>query len=524
MTPLNKALLRLTRRAEKLTTKEVASSFVDVGSVFYSLDTRDSQVVYGRRGTGKTHILYYLIDQKVKSGEVGVALDMRTIGSSGGLYADSSISLSERATRLLCDTLLALHAGLLDLSEYEELLDVSKCIAEMDAFIEASGEIKVEEVIEVEEEAGASEEGEGALGAALGGSGFKVEAKLGCSTRSQEVVRVKRKGYPRLHINFGSAQRELTKLVKKLPNKRLWVVLDEWSEVPLELQPYLADMLARVMFPIAGVVVKVAAIKQRTNFRILKEEGGHIGFEVGADISAGVDLDESLVFENDSSVASEFFANMLWKHILSIEEHEGAELTGLTSSEEFVSQTFTQIAVLEELVRAAEGIPRDAINIVANAASKAGNKKISIKNVRSAALYWYQTNKHSSIAARPEAALLLAWIVDKVIQGKKARAFLVNVDQNDELINFLYDARGIHLIKQNVSGKDTPGARFNVYSLDYGLYVDLINTSNQPVSLFPIDESNEGEDIDIPMTDYRSVRRAILDLDEYYKNSAQISG
>ena len=54
------------------------------------------------------------------------------------------------------------------------------------------------------------------------------------------------------------------------------------------------------------------------------------------------------------------------------------------------------------------------------------------------------------------------------------------------------------------------------------LKVDLLNTKNAPKGLFAaIEEENEHENafeiyIDVPKTDYRAIRRAILDLDEFY--------
>ena len=60
----------------------------------------------------------------------------------------------------------------------------------------------------------------------------------------------------------------LSELVRAISPRRLLVVLDEWSTIPLELQPYLADLIRRAMFPISGLTVKIAAIEQRSNFKI----------------------------------------------------------------------------------------------------------------------------------------------------------------------------------------------------------------------------------------------------------------
>jgi hypothetical protein len=112
--------------------------------------------------------------------------------------------------------------------------------------------------------------------------------------------------------------------------------------------------------------------------------------------------------------------------------------------------------------------------------------------------------------------------MDEVIKTRKARGFLLNVKYKDELVDFLFDSRVIHIIKRGVSSKESPGEKYNVFTLDYGCYVDLINSSFAPRGLFEAieEEANAAiKYIDVPHTDYRSIRRAILDLDEFYKYS-----
>ena len=79
---------------------------------------------------------------------------------------------------------------------------------------------------------------------------------------------------------------------------------------------------------------------------------------------------------------------------------------------------------------------------------------------------------------------LLSWIIDNVINKRHARAFLLRNDVKYNIINFLYDSRILHIIKQNISSRDKPGMKFNAYSIDYGCYVDLINTARSPLGLF----------------------------------------
>jgi hypothetical protein len=66
----------------------------------------------------------------------------------------------------------------------------------------------------------------------------------------------------------------------------------------------------------------------------------------------------------------------------------------------------------------------------------------------------------------------------------------------------------LHVLKRSVSSNDEPGARYDVYKIDYGCYVDLINTTRAPEGLF---QEDDGHYTEVPKDDYRSIRRAILD-------------
>lgn len=58
--------------------------------------------------------------------------------------------------------------------------------------------------------------------------------------------------------------------------------------------------------------------------------------------------------------------------------------------------------------------------------------------------------------------------------------------------------------------------KYNVYSIDYGCYVELANTTRFPLGLFEEElENGESEYCQVPKDDYRSIRRAILNMDEF---------
>ena len=168
------------------------------------------------------------------------------------------------------------------------------------------------------------------------------------------------------------------------------------AAVPFDLQPLLADLLRRCLFPVAGLTVKIAAIEQMSRFRVLHGDGSYTGIEIGADASADVDLDEFMVFGNDPARSKAFFRELLFKHIRATLIAEERETEAPRNADQFVSHGFTQITAFEELVRAAEGVPRDAINVANIAAQTANDRTISVPAVRGAARQWYLRDKEDS--------------------------------------------------------------------------------------------------------------------------------
>lgn len=515
---INQSIYKLVKRAEKYDKEHLIKTFVDVGPLFTLLQNPDHQIIYGRRGTGKTHALNFLQSQLENKKFIPIYVDMRNIGSNGGIYSDYALPVTERATRLLIDTFSVVHDQILeyvllndsacDLSKYGPLLDeLARSISE----IEVIGNIELEET----NNSSSTEKNESVFSVSL--KDISINTKDEASNSIGKIKRQKVQGQARHRVHFTTVNSIFTRLKSLMGSKELWILIDEWAEVPLDLQPFLADLIRRTLFSIKGITIKIAAIEKRTNFKLPFGEN-YIGIETGADIFASLNLDEFMVFDNDPSKSKAFFKTLIYNHVNQFLIEEGQ---GITNKEAFINAAFTQIGAFEELVRASEGIPRDAINVLIHSAIKADNEKISIPNIRGAARSWFITDKEKSVTAKAEAKYLLRFIIDEIIGNRNSRAFLLSSEQQDDTVEYLFDNRIIHLIKQNISSKDTPGERFNVFAIDYGTYVHLINTSEEPKGLFYAETEQGEEFIDVPLNDYRSIRRSILNIEEFHKNYTQ---
>jgi hypothetical protein len=521
---INRAFMQLARRSERIDRNRLVETFVDVGPLFTLLSSHDHQIIFGRRGTGKTHALNFLSDTRAREGDVVVYVDLSNIGSSGGIYADQGLPITERATRLLVDTLLAVHETLYEYFVMRaEDFDLSLTGPLLDDFIDAASEVRVVGDTQVEESSAEVHRQDETSRAAVNLDSSGVRMGLGATSSTQQRNErgrvVSKSGVERRSVHFGSIRRMWERMTEVISPRKVWLLLDEWSSVPIELQPFLADLIRRSIFPVRGVVTKVAAIEQRSQFALPSSQGNYLGLEVGADAAADINLDDFMVFDNDASRARAFYRSLLSKHVAATDVIQESTLS-LDSEPMFLRLAFTQVNTFDELVRASEGVPRDAINIVIQAAQYAGTEPISMDHIRRAAHAWYQRDKEAAIRANERAGELLHWIIREIIGERRARAFLLRSDSRDALFEALFDARLLHILKRNISTQDEPGIRYNVFKLDYGCYVDLMRTTREPMGLFQLDiqaKSSQPQYVEVPPDDYRAIRRAVLRLEEFHQ-------
>jgi hypothetical protein len=227
------------------------------------------------------------------------------------------------------------------------------------------------------------------LGGAAKRDGPELSAEFGGSSESGSTREdtINREGPQTHHIHIGTLGKALSKLTDLLGQCQIWLLLDEWSAIPQDLQPYLADLLKRAVLPINSITVKIAAIEHRSVFQCTIASGNYTGMESGADIQANINLDDFMVFDNDKERAKDFFKELLYRHIRTVDGFE--RHAELKSPDQLLNTAFTQITSFEEFVKALGGVPRDAINIIEAAAQRALNDKIGVPHIRQAARDWY---------------------------------------------------------------------------------------------------------------------------------------
>ena len=457
-------------------------TFVDTG-ILPQVMTPNAQIIYGRKGTGKSHLLRVLgatVGREI--GGLAVYLDLRTLGSAD-LITDQSRSLSVRCISLYRDLLSAVQYQLLDVAteprrstsgpgfeEISRLADVLRRFAGRVTEREVTSELE-------------SSESQGSR-AGLSLAPRALGVNLSSTDKSATSAKVSNRYTEAVEdiLVFAEVAEALGRAISAMEIRRLWILLDEWSAIPPDAQPYIADFIKRSLLPVAQVTVKIAALQNRSRFSLVTPQSQRIGFELGSDIQASLDLDDYYVYDRGPTKVVTSFSELLYRHLCAESPEDYLrDKHRIMDREDLATALFVNPHALRELVRAGEGIVRDFLGIFTACffyALRHGANAIDLISVRESAQSWFETDKAPNLDQAQ--ARVLRNIIAQVVGEERGRYFLIEQEvASHEKIQSLYELRVLHLIRRGISNPVAPGVRYDLFTLDYGTYADLLGR-NEP--------------------------------------------
>ncbi|MGE7664889.1 hypothetical protein ACQKMN_04165 [Ureibacillus composti] len=504
--------------SNSLRSEDIREKYLELyaGDILGQVHSIRNQVIYGRRGTGKTHLLRALEElfnvTRHENEVYPIYIDLRNIATvKGDTISDNQLQAFIYFKNILENIVDDIDTNFDFIVNPINQLPIFESTQRKNSWAIAKTELitilqgkQIQKpgdfIVDSETTSGGS--------AQIGWKSFFINANK--QQKQQEKV----EGYS--YINFGAISLLMNKIIKLLNQKNIVLLLDEWSEVDIKTQPYLADLL-KLAFVASNVKLKMGAIKFRT--KLLKEiDGVSYGLEDGGDIF-GFDLDNKYVYETNKINTKAYFSELLYRHLSGYYQ----ELAGFwdeaarSVSEDFMNAIFTPQA-LKELLIGSAGVSRDFLNIFINAHQEflnSNDQRITVNHIRRATQSWYRMDKQNRIDSSPDTKNLLDKIVDYVIREKKVTHFLIpqNCFTNEHLQK-LVDLRVIHLRKRGYSHQDIPDVVYDVYSVDYGCYTSSNVTTND------LDITNLAE---IGVIDnFRSVRRVALDEEFFLKHRLEV--
>ncbi|MBC8465589.1 hypothetical protein H8D57_01045 [bacterium] len=519
------AVSKIRQRAERQADlQKLVDSYVDSGIV-PQLHNENHQILYGRRGTGKTHIFQVLRDIFEKEKYCVTYIDCRTLGSSSQ-FSDRDQPINRRCLALFRDILSPVYNNMLEGIIEHPTSEGEKALEAIDELLKVITEpFTVFETKEVQISKSNESEGKGGVELSFDASkpSFRGSLNAGVSSKATEQQSQKVAVITEDKIIFPAIHHFLTEGLR-LSGFKLVILLDEWSSLPRDLQPYLAEFFKRGVLPVTNVTLKIAALEQRSAFSISSGDD-IIGFELGADIAMTQDLDDIYVYDRNPTAISELYGDILLRHLqIELPENYLQDTYKIFEGKHLMSKMFTEKKTFFEMSRSAEGVIRDLINIFTISffhAQKRGSKTIDKKSILDSSRQWFEQDKAQHLDESMQ--MSLKRIIEEVIGSRSSRSFLLPRElEKHPMILKLFDARVIHHMQRGYADKDNPGVRYNIYNIDYGTYVDLIGTSKEPeIDLKEKDEGASADEVIVPFDDKRSIRRIVL-TEEVLKNVEQV--
>jgi len=261
--------------------------------------------------------------------------------------------------------------------------------------------------------------------------------------------------------------------------KDLFIFLDDFHALDVDLQPKLPGFIYSVTRG-NNIFLKLSAIETLTK---TWDSQAHTGLQAPHDAQT-IKLDYNLTMPDKAA-----------KHIEAILDAH-AVYCGLPS----VRFLCTSSEVISRLVWVSAGVPRDALNMFAQAMTKGatvGQNRVSVTNVNLAAseMVSQKLRELEIDAPAPEEGELrdvLERVKDFCVKEKRKNAFLIEIRNDSSLyrqVLKLIDLRLVHVISEGITVGEA-GRKYLGLILDYGFYtgiraaqsVDLFNKQTERVA------------------------------------------
>jgi hypothetical protein len=466
---------------------------------FSALASPNTQIVYGRNGTGKTHLLKafreYASEHYEKQKVLPVYIDCKAL-ELGTVGAEIEVSyLIQRYYRLFVAKIVdalrdlaaeVLNPGLLDrilgkgdkdrLDRIRDSVDRLRAIFQ---FREVEERVKT-----IERKTEATTEVSSKASAALT---IKLSAmeepKLGAGgSLSEEDVSKRKQAVQFVYdglavIDYEHVRRQLEEIIRQCGATAIILLVDEWSSIDLTVQPLLAEMIRKTLSESKLIYLKIVALKYLTRTEALVKPPQRIGLQSGIDVFPLVDLDNLLCFDVAPQNVKDFLTKVAHKHCSAISDRVvKMEPAGFEAA--ICSDLFDGPAAYLEVVRASEGNPRDFLSLLASccALRQSSKTKVSEKDATRTAVQYFTSAKEPTIRSNPRSGNFYKKLFERVVANKQ-KLFLLTAEKAlaDESVQELLAFRFIHLVneKYTVLTENNLPREYAVFSMDYGKLASL---------------------------------------------------
>ncbi|MFT3864488.1 MAG: hypothetical protein QM729_09455 [Solirubrobacterales bacterium] len=426
--------------------------YVDVSGNLSRIRAKQHQIIFGRRGSGKSCLLvHYHRSIAATDNTFSIYIDADELKRLG--YPDALIRLLLRIT----EEVAAGSQGWISRLFRRRRSALWRQADELRNLLNLAEESNVTK----ESKAESSAEGKATISkgpASVGMSGSRVISEgVTSSFKAEKLEELERR--------FPDFKRTLDAGFKKAGFRAGAVIVDDFYLFPRQIQPDVLDYLHRLLRG-TDLYLKLGTVRHRTTL------------QRGTDQPIGVSLTEDV---------EEISLDRTFEHVDATREFLELMLDSLAEKVEIPTTTsFMSPDGRLALTLASGGVPRDYLNTLVEAVPTARN--LGIKRVTPTAIYKgagrlsYRTKLGNLRADVGDDAkgieLVFADLVTFCLKEERKTGFLISQDEvlthpeQHEIIQQLMDFKLIHVIEPDTSAASGRSGRFEAYTLDFSLFME----------------------------------------------------
>lgn len=421
--------------------------YIDTSNHLNRLKARQHQIIFGRRGSGKSCLLVHFKNNANKTKDsINIYIETDVIKRLG--YPDVLI-------RLLLAVMESVQKSKPWWKKLNPKSEIQIHIKNLRILLNQAEQRKVK-----------TEESKSSNYSAKGNySG--IEGSMGTSNSRGILSEFEESKLDTLERHLGDYKNTLENELKKLKVNSATILLDDFYLIKKTRQPDVIDYLHR-LFRGTNYYLKVGTVRHRTD--LVRNDGQTIGVVLDQDIEQ-INLDRTL---EDLTSPSEFLSRIL--------NSMGKKVNIQNASIElFNNQAF------EKLVIASGGVPRDFLTIFTNsidiALSSGQTRHLTPSIIWKAASSFSYRNKLQNLrtdVSNDSQAIEKVFrdLLQFCLVNKKRTCFLISQEEaqaNPEIHEYilqLMDGKLIHVIEADTSAASNRPGRYEAYTLDFSLFME----------------------------------------------------
>jgi hypothetical protein len=447
--------------------------YVDVAGNLGRIASKQHQVIFGRRGSGKSCLLVHFFSDAQEKGDPPIYI-----------LADEfkRLSYPDVLIRLLIEILEEIPVRRRSLKKaFRWSVPIWKHSAKLRMLLDLAEESDVTE--------GQTRKRSKGAGGGLGVGEVKAGASISADDTYGRTSTFRERKLDTLERHLKDYKAAIREALRASGGKHIAVLIDDFYLLPRERHPDVLDYLHRLVRD-TNLFMKVATIRHRTS--LVRNHPQTVGIELAQDVEE-LSLDRTL---EDLGATQDFLHQMLGSI---------AQRVGISNVDDLFNPDAFQALTL-----VSGGVPRDFLTIFVNAIEAARNADqitwLTPTHIyKGAGRLAYNTKLQN---LKEDAGFDVEGIervfVDLLhfcLKESRKTAFLISQEEGQrhprehDLIQQLMDFKLIHVVEPDTSAASGRPGRYEAYTLDFSLFMEPRRRNIEIVEFWKVDEQRRRKGI-----------------------------